>query len=337
MGISLFISGTSLAKPSCVDQNTHPDLIPLPKHFTVNEGSVEFTEYSKIVTDLPPEYQFIAEQVRKHFREILHTPLRVEGSQTLHEFKLPRKFRDFPIAVGDQKQFALEGYYLWVDQDGVCLQAPSPRGIFYATRTLFQLLFESEGKFCVQRCEIIDYPTLEIRGVIDENARGQAGSVEGIKHYIRIISDFKINMFQMNLEDMFLSRMHPKTSDGERGCFSKEEIQEIVQFARQYFIEVCPIQSTCGHMENLFFLPEYRSLSEFPHAGTCFDISSNETISYLTDLIQEEVEAWSESNHFHIACDGTYDVGEGCSRDYVLEMGGKERRIWNISLKFSIS
>jgi len=231
--------------------------------------------------------------------------------------------REFVIEDLRRPHFEREGYFLWVDQDGVCMQAPSVRGLFYATQTFFQLLLETGGMFWVRRCEMVDYPSLEIRGVSDENARGQAGSIESLKRYVEVLSSFKMNMFQMNLEDMFLSKKHPKASDEERGCFSHEEIQELVAHAAKYFVDVCPIQSTCGHMDNLFVLPNYTDIAEFPHASTCFDISNPGSLAYVKDLVEEEVEAWSGSHHFHIAGDDPNDVGRGRSIPYVEHKGGK--------------
>ncbi|HMF32390.1 MAG TPA: glycoside hydrolase family 20 zincin-like fold domain-containing protein, partial [Candidatus Lokiarchaeia archaeon] len=241
MLVSIFIGGVSF--PQAPDLDPSPDLIPVPKHFNLLEGAISFSEYSKIVSDLTPEHQFLANEVQERLLGIIKNKLKVDFIDNPAEFKLPRKLQEFQIDGELQTAFDREGYFLWVDQDGVCLQAPSIRGLFYATRTLFQLVLETEGTFWIRRCEIVDYPTLEIRGVSDENARGQAGSIEGLKRCVEVISDFKMNLLQMNLEDMFRSQSHPKSSDEERGCFSHEEIQELVEYAGQHFVDVCPVQS----------------------------------------------------------------------------------------------
>ncbi|OLS12695.1 MAG: glycoside hydrolase family protein [Promethearchaeota archaeon CR_4] len=319
--VSIFISGMSLSKSPDIDPFI--GLIPVPRHVTLLEGGISFTSYSKIVSDLPEEYKFILLQIQQQFQHLMKETIGLESPEGSRTFKLPKKLQDFTIEEFRRPHFEREGYFLWVDQDGVCMQAPSMRGLFYATRTFFQLFLEAGGVFWIPRCEIIDYPSLEIRGVSDENARGQAGSINSLKRYVEILSSFKINMLQMNLEDMFLSKKHPKASDEERGCYSHDEIQELVNHAAKYFVDVCPIQNTCSHMDNLFILPSYSEIAEFHHASTCFDISNPKSLVYIKDLVEEEINAWSGSFHFHIGCDESFDVGKGRSASYVNEKGGK--------------
>ncbi len=321
MVYSIFIRGTAF--PQSPDIDPLPDLIPVPRHFMFLEGGITLTSDSRIVSDLPPEQEYILRQVQQQLQSRMKETVRFERPEGVREFKLPRKLQEFTLEEQWRRHFEREGYYLWVDQDGVCMQAPSIRGLFYATRTFLQLVLETGGMFWVRRCEVVDFPALEIRGVSDENARGQAGSIAALKHAVETLAMFKMNMLQLNLEDMFRSKKYPKSSDDERGCFSHEEIQELTAHAKEFFVDVCPVQSTCGHMENLFILPEYANLAEFPHASTCFDISNPRTLEYLKGLIEEEVSAWSGTYHFHMACDESYDVGNGRSKTYVEEKGGK--------------
>ncbi len=319
--VSIFISGMSF--PQSPEIDLFPELIPVPHHYSYLEGGITLTTYTKIVSDLPVEYDYILLQLQQFLQLLMKEIIKIDRPEGVREFKLPRKLQDFSIDAERRTHFEREGYYLWVDQDGVCMQAQSVRGLFYATRTFLQIVLETGGMFWVRRCEVVDYPSLEIRGASDENARGQAGSIESLKRYVETLAAFKMNMLQLNLEDMFQSKKYPKSSEDERGCFSHEEIQELVAHAKKYFVDICPIQSTCGHMDNLFILPEYSALAEYPHASMCFDISNPKTLEYLKGLIEEEVAAWNGSAHFHIACDESYDVGKGRSKPYVEEKGGK--------------
>jgi hypothetical protein len=214
--------------------------------------------------------------------------------------------------------FASEGYYMEATSDYLMIAAESPKGIFYGITTLLQLIDE-DG--CYLEGVILDWPCMEIRGVSDENARGQAASIEGLKRYVRFLALLKMNMLQMNLEDMFASQVHPKSSDEERGCYTTEEIQDLCAYAAEYFVEVMPIQSTCGHLDNLFVLPEFKHLAEFENVSICFDLSNPNIYDYIKDIIEEEVNAWNKSVSFHMACDESWDVGKGRSKAFVDEKG----------------
>jgi hypothetical protein len=214
--------------------------------------------------------------------------------------------------------FTSEGYYIEALTDYLMIAAESPKGIFYGITTLLQLL-DDEG--CYPEATILDWPCMEIRGVSDENARGQAASIEGLKRYVRYLALLKMNTLQLNLEDMFASQLHPKSSDEERGCYTPEEIQELCAYAAEYFIEVTPIQSTCGHLDNLFVLPEFKHLAEFENVAMCFDLSNPAIYDYISDIIKEEVSAFNKFTSFHMACDESWDVGKGRSKVFVDEKG----------------
>ncbi|MBD3187176.1 family 20 glycosylhydrolase, partial [Candidatus Bathyarchaeota archaeon] len=214
--------------------------------------------------------------------------------------------------------FAQQGYTLTSKGETITIVANHERGLFYGITTLLQV---AGNHGIIPEISILDYPSMEIRGVSDENARGQAGSVEGLKRYVRYLGLMKINTLQMNLEDMFRSKSHPKSSDEYRGSYSKEEINEICDHAKKYHVDISPIQTTGGHYDNVFLLPEYKHLAEFEHVAMCFDISNPEIYSYLEDIIQEEVNAWNTTTSFHMACDESWDVGKGRSRKLVERIG----------------
>ena len=57
-----------------------------------------------------------------------------------------------------------EGYYLCIDEKNIYVIGYDSRGVYYGTRTLEQLLSNSAE---VPMCEIIDFPDLPHRGVVE--------------------------------------------------------------------------------------------------------------------------------------------------------------------------
>nr|MDO8112407.1 glycoside hydrolase family 20 zincin-like fold domain-containing protein [Candidatus Sigynarchaeota archaeon] len=294
--------------------------IPVPRVIDITRGTFSFAESLDIESSLLDDNIYIA----TFFSE--------ELARRLRSTTFPLKLGKVPPADGDvcpanrkksipadqEYLFKKEGYYLEIVAGKATILAETPRGIFYGLTTLLQLAGTSTT---VPACAVLDWPSMEIRGVSDENARGQAGSVEGLKRYCRYIALLKMNTFQMNLEDMFRSKKHPKSSDDERGCYSMEELRELSEYAAKFFVEVTPIQSTCGHLDNLFYLPEYKHLAEYENVAMCYDISNPKIYDFIKDIVEEEVDSWYLSPSFHMACDESYDIGKGRSQKMVIEKG----------------
>ncbi len=298
------------------------DLLPVPRHVTVvSLASLILRDQIDVDLEVPKEREYIIDILE----EELH--LKVKNRKiTVNKAMLARDTGNdtLPGASLDKVPddevhlFNEQGYCLIAGQQGITIASEAPAGIFYGIMTLLQLL-DVDGSLPV--VQVIDWPSMEIRGVSDENARGQAGSILGLKRLARFLGLLKMNTLHMNLEDMFRSKKHPKSTDDERGCYSIEEMQDLSEYAWRYFVEVTPVQSTCGHLDNLFVLPEYKHLAEYENVAMCFDISNEDIYPYIKDIIIEEIDAWHKSPSFHMACDESWDVGKGRSRDFVRGKG----------------
>nr|MDO8087275.1 family 20 glycosylhydrolase [Candidatus Sigynarchaeum springense] len=295
-------------------------LVPVPRLIDIQSGSFAINDTIDIESSLPPEYQYfhvlLSEELGKRLARDIKAGMRMPAPAP-DSVAIPPSLQG-KIPADQHYHFLREGYFLEISNGKASLVAETPRGVFYAIMTLIQL---AGNAGVLPACRVLDWPSMEIRGVSDENARGQAGSVEGLKRYCRYIAMLKMNTFQMNLEDMFRSAKHPKSSDEERGCYSRDEIRELSDYAARYFVEVTPIQSTCGHLDNLFFLPEYKHLAEFENVAMCFDVSNPKIYDYIKDIVDEEVDSWYLSPSFHMACDESWDVGKGRSQPFVIKKG----------------
>jgi hexosaminidase len=187
-----------------------------------------------------------------------------------------------------------EGYYLQVTNDGVLLRANKPAGLFYGIQTLLQLLpKEIESKnivnnltWSIPAVSITDYPRFVWRGMMLDVSR-HFFPVSYIKTYIDQLARYKINRFHWHLTDdngwRIEIKSYPKlTSVGawrvERagtfnyredprddepttygGFYTQAEIKEIVQYAKDRFIEIMPEIDVPGH--SMSILAAYPELS----------------------------------------------------------------------------
>lgn len=229
-----------------------------------------------------------------------------------------------------------EGYVLRVLKNKIELKAKTTKGIYYAAMSLIQLL-EKLNK-TLQCVEIIDWPDMKIRGVSDDISRGQVSNLDNFKKIISHIARYKMNTYMPYIEDMLEFEKYPSIGKN-RGALTKNEVKEIVEFAKQNFVEVIPIFQTLGHYENILSQDEFLKYAEFPGAAS-LNVSSDSTYYFLEDLLKEVFELFP-SEYFHMGADESWDVGLGASKKLVDETNiavvhaNHYKKVYNICKKYN--
>ncbi|MHA1992288.1 MAG: family 20 glycosylhydrolase [Candidatus Hodarchaeales archaeon] len=305
-------------------------LIPHPRYIKMdNAFTLKIHENSKIFTDLQEDSIYIIDQLQTSLLttnledklEVVRVPNK-EKSQEIKLF-LDDNIKNFPGAlyteVTAKKNYLDQGYLLISDNSKIIIEAKSKQGIFYGVQTFIQLLNSSQDKRSINRITLIDFPALQIRGVSDDISRGQAPNIENLKKFIKNLSQFKINQYYLvYMQDMFKFNNFP-TIGKNRGAYSKEELKELVDFAKKYFVEIIPIFQTIGHWDNVLHDPNYWKYGEFPGSNS-LNIANEEIYDLLDKMIGEFKEVFV-SKYFHIGADESFDVGKVASKQYIEEFG----------------
>ena len=175
-----------------------------------------------------------------------------------------------------------EGYTLNVTPTSVTVQANSPAGIFYGVQTILQLLpKEIEGKttgrnvsWHIPVVNIVDYPRFAYRGIMLDVSR-HFFPKEYVKAYIDQLARYKFNRLHWHLTDdngwrieikslpkltevgawrvprtgTFGSNEAPQPGEAATygGFYTHEDIKEVVQYAKDRFIEILPEVDVPGH------------------------------------------------------------------------------------------
>jgi len=175
-----------------------------------------------------------------------------------------------------------EGYTLNVTPNNITVQANSPAGIFYGVQTILQLLpKEVESKTAARNVSwhlpvvtVIDYPRFGWRGIMLDVSR-HFFPKEYVKNYIDQLARYKFNRVHWHLTDDNGWRIEikslPKLTEvgawrvprtgvfglneapqpGEAptygGFYSQEDIKEVVQYAKERYIEILPEVDIPGH------------------------------------------------------------------------------------------
>ena len=186
------------------------------------------------------------------------------------------------LYLKEDAELGPEGYELSVDEDQVNITANSPAGLFWGVQTLRQLLPESiegttavrEGVWELATGTIRDYPAYAWRGSMLDVAR-HFFDVEDVKHYIDLISLYKMNILHLHLSDdqgwRIEIRSWPDLAEiggrtqvggGEGGYYTQEDYARIVDYARSRFITIVPEIDMPGHINAA--LVSYKELNSGP-------------------------------------------------------------------------
>lgn len=238
----------------------------------------------------------------------------------LRSIRLRRlKEADFPAL--DAKvlpRFREEGYVLEVTTRGVVVAAPSDVGIFYGVQTLRQLVRPAGKTAEVPAVRIVDWPTMQWRGVHDDISRGPMPTMDYMKKQIRTLAEYKVNMFSLYLEHMFAFKQHPVASPAE-SAITAEDIRELVEYAKGYHVTLLPEQQAFGHLHHVLKFEKYSDVAETPHGHVLSPV--NERSYQLIKEMYAELIPLFPGELFHIGADETWELGTGQTKAHAAEVG----------------
>jgi hexosaminidase len=153
-------------------------------------------------------------------------------------------------ARGDEsKTFLDQGYCLTVAPHRIVIEGVTAQGRFYGVQTLRQLM-RAHPDGDLPCCQMRDYPVLAWRGISDDISRGQVSTLDDFKAIIRQLAYYKINLYQLYIEDMFrFDRGAPGVN--RSGALTSTEVAALVAEGRRNHVVVCPIFETLAHQERL--------------------------------------------------------------------------------------
>lgn len=221
-----------------------------------------------------------------------------------------------------------EGYVLDVSPERIIIAAPKAAGRLYGVETLLQLLSLNEERADVPGVSIRDWPRIKTRGILDDISRGQVSTSDDFNRIVKTLARFKLNTYVLYLEDMFIPSKYPSIG-ANRGALTARMIQELQSSAAPYNVTIVPSFPSPGNMENIFAIPEFSHLAEFPGA-TCFNVSNPETFNFVQNVLNEMLSAFT-GRYFLLDGSDIKDFGQGSSAAYAGQAGIKKMYINYIS------
>ncbi|MBM4018267.1 MAG: hypothetical protein FJ288_08045 [Planctomycetes bacterium] len=215
-----------------------------------------------------------------------------------------------------------EAYRLAVSAGGVEILASADSGAYYAVQTLRELA-AIHGR-ALPACHIDDRPDFARRGVYLDCSRGKRPRVETLKALVERLAHWKLNEFQLYVENVFTWHRHPDIGRGY-SPFTPEELLEVQDHCRRHHVRFVGSLASFGHLEKILALPAYRRLGEMPGfrglpGGTTLCPSDPGAVRLLADLYEEFVPLF-EARDFNVCCDETWELGKGRSRRRAARLG----------------
>lgn len=289
-------------------QTTEPLLIPQPAYISMQPGSLSLAGDVSVRTGSnSDEDRFAAGQLVGELKQVPGARPQIGGD-------------GIPVLLsrGGPDSLGSEGYLLSISPGGIEVTAPAAAGIFYGVQTLKQLVRGSLRPDTSLAClRIVDTPVLRYRGWQDDISRGPIPTLEYLKKEVRELSAYKLNCMTLYTEHVFKLKKHPDIAPADG--ITAGEIKELIDYARNYHVEVIGNFQSFGHFYHILKLPAYAHLAETPNV---LSPAFEESYQFLADVYSEIAPAYS-SPLFNINCDETFGLGSGPARA-MLDSLGKE-------------
>ena len=274
-------------------QNAKPFVIPELKEWKGGAGELTLNEQTRIVYPKnQPELQRIAQMVADDCKEMFnYTPTIAAGKG---------QKGDIILALKKDKKLGKEGYAINIS-DRITLSAPEAVGVYWGTRTLLQM---AEQSFNFPKGEIRDFPDYEIRGFMIDCGR-KFIPMHYLRDYVKIMSYYKMNCFQIHLNDngfkQFFENDWDKTYAAFRlesdtypgltardGFYTKKEFIDLQKLAENVYVEIIPeIDAPAHTLAFAHYLPEIGSRE---YGMDHLDLFNPKTYEFMDGLFKEYLE-----------------------------------------------
>jgi hexosaminidase len=326
-------------------------LIPQAQKITIGRGYFELNSKTKISAQ--SDLNFRANQLKNYLEPATGFYIKIDQPGQLNNI-IKLKLNKNLSSLGD------EGYKLGVDSNKITIEAFSSKGIFWGIQTLRQLLSVNilrnartdNVSWYVPRLQIEDQPRFKWRGLMIDYSR-TFWNKQLTERYIDAMAYYKMNILHMHLTDdqgwrveigkypeltkkaSLFDTIYHEPEEME-GYYSKGDIKEIVEYARQRNIEIVPEIEMPGHSSEVFSVyPGYSCKGDtlkiqpfFKGPGIHKEIycaGNDNTFKFLEGILSEIFDLFP-SEYVHIG-------GDEAPKDHWKNCPLCQKRIKDYSLK----
>jgi len=211
-----------------------------------------------------------------------------------------------------------EGYVLVADGGRVTVVGATAAGVFYGVQTLKQLVEGTGARARLRGARVRDWPAMRYRGLHDDLSRGPVPTLDFQKKQIRTFAAYKLNVYSPYFEHTLAYRSNPLVAP-PGGAMTREQVAELVAYARRYHVDVVPEQEAFGHLHHVLKYELYSPLGETPH-GHVLAPGQPGAVPLIREMFAE-VDSLFPSRFVHLGADETFELGRGQTAERVRAEG----------------
>lgn len=287
----------------------HNSILPQPQKIIYGKGQLTLKDITIGFESNPNmEDKFAAQELAVILSKITSTEIQVRESKITGPSIIFQRTGDSnPLPVSGEKTGpeSRESYKIKVTINDIRITSPSSAGLFYSVQTLRQIIEGSGEKAIIPEAEIEDWPSLAYRGFMMDMSHTQLPKIDEIKQQIDFLSRWKANQYFFYSEASIELEGYPLLMANAR--YTKEQVKEVIEYAKARHIDVIPNLELYGHLHDLFRLEHYSDMSVVPHGGE-FKPNDPRIKPLLEDWISQ-ISQLFPSPFFHIGFDETWLIG----------------------------
>jgi len=311
IGCALAVTGSAAQSPDELFLRGY-SVIPSPRHVRLASSDLEFSRNWTYETALPAKHAAIR-SLLADLRDMYGLSLLAAGS--LKTDVLVLSVKSGAVKTGAKPELDRQGYRITAAPHHVVIEGNSDPGLFYGVQTFLQLLKpDGKGSFRLPAGIIEDWPSFELR-FLHWDTKHHQDRIDTLKRYLDWSARFKVNMIGFELEDKFEYPSHPII--GAPGAYTTAELQEIVNYGLERFIQVVPQIQSPAHMSYVLKHPEFADLrADGNNYQSC--LCDERTYQLIFSMFEDVIKATQGVDHFHVSTDEVYypDMCAKCNQPH---------------------
>lgn len=321
-----------------------PRVIPALQQWKGGNGQLQLAASGRIVVPLAADTAALMPIARTLSADLKE----MTGRTFSPTFAKPRK-GDIMLSLSRPDTLLGNEGYRMTTSNLIQIAAPTAQGAFWGTRTLLQIAATQDGRF--PKGVATDWPEYPQRGFMLDVGR-KFFTMDFLRQYVKVLSFYKINEFQIHLNDNGFPayfnndwdqtyaafRLQSERFPGltaKDGSYTKAEFVDLQHMALQYGMTIIPEIDFPAH--SLSFVHYKPELGSDKYGRDHLDLYKEETFLFLDSLLDEYIAGPNPTfigKDVHIGTD-EYDAREAerfrwFTDRYIkfINSRGKNPRIW---------
>jgi hypothetical protein len=278
-------------------------VVPTPRHVKLAGGEVRLDSGWRVETAGISEHHIAARTLRQEL------PL-APGNRRIRLAVTPGA-----VTTNAEPGVDRQAYRLTIGDAGIEIAGNGDPGLFYGVQTLLQLVRrDPSGSPVVPNAVIEDWPAFQLR-FLHWDTKHHQDRMETLKRYLDWSARMKVNMIGFELEDKFEYPSNPII--GAPGAFTTAELQEIVDYGLERYIQVVPVIQSPAHMAYVLKHPQFADLRADGN-NYLSDLCDPRTYDLIFSMYDDVIKATKGVEYFFVSTDEVYYAGIGskCKEPY---------------------